>query len=305
MKKKFIVTILVCTLVISALSGCGNSSQETVETVTQSEETTVETDIEAVETDAEIAETDTETTDTETADVLEVVTDDESTQEDLPDDDEQKEIEEFTVEDGMHKVAELFNARNAIYTTDDPNIINLLVTAEDFSYGYENYPMNVTTSDGVSIDAVGAPDEEKNKIMLLRFATVANFYYSYVNEKPEYYDLYDYVQSHNYSEIVNEEYWKDGADTNNLCMSNVSLAISYLFDNIDDLTPGEIISGDDCTTEIFGFEVAYEIPLLVNGEPTGAVSVFDKDGNLLNIVTYDDEEWNEEKYYSHSLEMFK
>ena len=303
MKKKFIVTILVCTLVISALSGCGNSSQETVETVTQSEETTVETDAETVATNAETA--DTETSDMEATDILEVVTVDESTQEDLSNDDEQEKIEEFTVEDGMHKVAELFNARNAIYKTDDPNIINLLVSAEDWSYGYKNYPMNVTTSDGVSIDAVDAPDEEKNKIMLLRLATVANFYYSYVNEKPEYYDLYDYVQSHNYKEIVNEEYGMiDGNDSNNVRMENVSPAISYLFDNIDNLTPGEIISGDDCTTEIFGYEVAYEIPLLVNGEPTGAVSVFNKDGNLLNIVTYDDKEWNEEKYYSHSLEMY-
>lgn len=303
MKKKVITTILTGALVISTLSGCGNSSQETVETVTQSEETTVETDVENMETDVEIA--DTEASDMEATDILEVVTDDESTQEDLSNDDEQKEIEKFTVEDGMDKVAELFNARNAIYTTDDPNIINLLVSAEDWSYGMKNYPMNVTTSDGVSIDAVDAPDEEKNKIMLLRLATVANFYYSYVNENPEYYDLYDYVQSHDYEEIVNEEYGLiDGNDSNNVRMENVSLAISYLFDNIDNLTPGEIISGDDCTTEIFGFEVAYEIPLLVNGEPTGAVSVFDKDGNLLNIVTYDDKGWNEEKYYSHSLQMF-
>ncbi len=53
MKKKFIATILAGTLVISALSGCGNSSQETVETVTQSEETTIETDAEKTDTEAE------------------------------------------------------------------------------------------------------------------------------------------------------------------------------------------------------------------------------------------------------------
>ena len=43
MKKKFIATILVGTLVVGALSGCGNSTQETVVTTAQTEETTTVT----------------------------------------------------------------------------------------------------------------------------------------------------------------------------------------------------------------------------------------------------------------------
>ena len=60
MKKKVITTILTGALVISTLSGCGNSSQETEETVTQSKETTVETNAETVATDTETADTDVE-----------------------------------------------------------------------------------------------------------------------------------------------------------------------------------------------------------------------------------------------------
>ena len=51
MKKKFIATILVGTLVVGALSGCGNSTQETVVTTAQTEETTTATnDTEAEDT---------------------------------------------------------------------------------------------------------------------------------------------------------------------------------------------------------------------------------------------------------------
>lgn len=44
MKKKFIATILIGILVIGTLSGCGNSLQENIETMTQTAETTAEND---------------------------------------------------------------------------------------------------------------------------------------------------------------------------------------------------------------------------------------------------------------------
>lgn len=288
MKKKFIVTILVGTLVISALSSCGNSSQETVETVTQSEETTVETDVEAVETD-------TETTETEAENTLETVTDNESAQEeDLSDTDEQEVFEEFTEEDAMHKLALLFNARNELYLLEDPAIYNLLIGTERGNLGNRGFNMNVSTSDGISIDASDDYDKETLvNINDIRQAVIRNYYYNYVNVEQKYYDLYDYIESHTSDEILHGEHeyswFCDAEDMSNTTMGCVPIALQYLFQNIDNITVGEMVSGDDCTIEVVGEDVEYEVPILINGEYIGAKLLFDTDGNLLNISLIDDE----------------
>ncbi|MDE6663778.1 MAG: hypothetical protein K2K46_10615 [Lachnospiraceae bacterium] len=298
MKKKFIVTILMCTLLISALSGCGNSSQETVETVTQSEETTVETVTETVATD-------TETTDTEAENTHETVTDNESAQEeDLSDTDEQEANEEFTEEDAMHKLALLFNARNELYLQDDPAIYNLLIGAEHMNAGYgnDNSKMNINTSDGVPIDWDDEymADENAVNISDVRNAVILNYFYNYVNVDQKYYDIYEYVKSHTSDEILHGDHeysWFCGVEnTNNLTMGSVPMSLQYLFQNIDNITAGEVISGDECNIEVIGEKVEYEVPILINDEYIGAKLLFDVDGNLLNIATITEEGWSNDNY---------
>lgn len=293
MKKRFIATILIATLIISTISGCGDSPQESATSVAQSEETPTEAS-------PEILETGTETTDTEAEDTLETVTDNESAQEeDLSDTDDQEASEEFTVEDGMQKLALLFNARNELYLTDDPAIINLLIGAENLNLGFDNFPMNVTTSDGVSID----PNYDDSSTFWstgeLRSAVIANYLYNYVNIKQEYYDLYKYIETHTRDEIVNGDHdysMSEDANSNNITMLEVSSVIEYLFENMNSLSAGEMLTGDDCTVEIQGEDVEYEIPILVNGNYIGARALFDADGNLLNIATFPEEGWKDEYY---------
>lgn len=295
MKNKIITTTLIATLIISIISGCGDSPQESATSVAQSEETPTETS-------SEILKTGTETSNTETEDTPETATVDESAQEqDLSDNTEQEVNEQFTVEDGMQKLALLFNARNDLYKTDDLAIYNMLLGAENYNMGNQGLEMNVSTSDGIPL-YISSDDDEETRVHIndIRIAVIANYWYNYVNVDQQYYDLYDYVKSHTSDEILhgNHEYsLLCGADdTNNITMQSVAPAIEYLFENIDHLTPGDMISGDDCMIEIVGEDVEYEIPILIDNEYIGARLIFDADRNLLNIAIFPEDGWKDEYY---------
>ena len=40
----------------------------------------------------------------------------------------------------------------------------------------------------------------------------------------------------------------------------------------------------------------YEMPILINNEKCGVTAVFDESGNLLNLITVDEEGWSDDNY---------
>ena len=300
MKKKIIATILVGTLVVSALSGCGNSSQETVETVAQTETNTVETDA--------------ENTDTETEDALETTTDNESAQEEQAQNDEtiddEPELaeEEFNEEQAFNKIAEMFNARNELFAQGSLSVdLNFLFGTEwDQKYdgliiAYGVIPL--VTKDGIDCDNWSEGWENGPWVCV---TTTLNYFYNYVNNDTGYYSLEKYVQEHTSDEIYNElgiGSRKNGVaiDTNSVLMYNSVCLIEYLLNNMDTLEAGELLEGDAITvkwTEINGIPVYYQLPLLINGEYSHLDAVYDVNGNLLNIIS-DEVADNDDSYWLH------
>ena len=298
MKKKFIATILVGTLAVSALSGCGNSSQETVETVAQTEATTVETS--ATNTDAG------------TEGTLENATDNESVQEAQEQNDETIDVaveiakKEFNEEQAFNKIAELFNARNEIFAQGSLSVdLNFLfgTQAEQKFDGliiaYGDIPL--ITKDGIDCDNWSDGWENGPWVCV---ASTLNYFYNYVNNDTGYYSLEQYVQEHTSDEIYNE--LGIGSRQNGVALSGCDTLMysavwimEYLLNNLDSLEAGELLEGDAITTEwreVSNIPVYYQLPLLINGEYSHLDALYDKDGNLLNIV-YDEVAENDNNYW--------
>lgn len=292
MKKRFIATILVGTLVVSTLSGCGNSSQETVETMAQTETNTVETDAEK--------------TDTETEDILETATDNESAQEEQAQNDEtiddEPELaeEEFNEEQAFNKIAEMFNARNELFAQGSLSVdLNFLCAAE----AYRKYQdivaegdIPLVTKDGIDCNEWG---EDFGGAPWLCTVTMSNYFYNYVNNNTGYYSIEKYVQERTFDEILNDlgiGKYENVDDTNSALMMNAVSLIEYLLQNIDTLEYGELLEGDEITTkwiEVSGNPVYYQLPLLIDGEYSHLDAVYDEDGNLLNVVADEVADGNE------------
>lgn len=298
MKKKIIATILVGTLVVSALSGCGNSSQETVETVAQTETNTVETDA--------------ENTDTETEDALETTTDNESAQEEqeqndeTTDDESELAEEEFNEEQAFNKIAEMFNARNELFAQGSLSVdLNFLfgTQAEQKFDGliiaYGDIPL--VTKDDIDCDNWSEGWENGPWVCVV---TTLNYFYNYVNNDTGYYSLEQYVQEHTSDEIYNE--LGIGSRQNGVALSGCDTLmysavwiLEYLLNNLDSLEAGELLEGDAITTEwteVSNIPVYYQLPLLINGEYSHLDALYDKDGNLLNVV-YDEVAENDSNYW--------
>lgn len=289
MKKKIIATILVGTLVVNALSGCGSSSQETVETVAQTEATTLETS--------------TTNTDAETEGAFEDATNNESVQEEQAQNDETIDVEtesskeEFNEEQAFNKIAELFNARNELFAQGSLSVdLNFLfgTQAEQKFNGliiaYGDIPL--ITKDGIDCDNWSDGWENGPWVCV---ASTLNYFYNYVNNDTGYYSLEQYVQEHTSDEIYNE--LGIGSRQNGVALSGCDTlmysavwTMEYLLKNIDTLEAGNLLVGDTITTEwteVSGIPVYYQLPLIVDGGYTHLDALYDESGNLLNIV-YDD-----------------
>lgn len=299
--KKRVIALMMCMAVIAcSMSGCGTSSDE-VQDVASVGETESVTEPENQMEEPETVEKPEAVNEAETADEQEGESED-AAEQDVVDNEFQGTDYEymhdgvFTADDAMQKLARLFNARNDLYLLEDPAIYNLLIGTERGNLGNKGFEMNVSTSDGISIDPSDDYDEETLvNINDIRQAVIRNYYYDYVNVDQKYHDLYEYIKSHTSDEILHGDHeysWFCGADDmNNVTMGCVPLALQYLFQNVDNITAGEVVSGDDCTIEVVGEDVEYEVPILINNEYIGAKLLFDADGNLLNIALIEDEGW--------------
>lgn len=203
-------------------------------------------------------------------------------------------VEAFTVEEGMNKVAQLINARNELILNGDYHVEHhFLYAAETLSGGFMQAENNLVTSDGISIQ------EDTPENTFIRIATTANYFYNYANNNTGYYNFSDYVTSHTVDEILS--IWGGPItgewSTNNFIMFEAPGVLEYLLINIETLDHAEMLIGENCTAEpVSGIEVYYQIPLTINGETFGVCAVFDKEGNILNIVTEEDAGWSADNY---------
>lgn len=264
--KKIIATILLGGLLFG-MTACGSASKEVTEV---SNETVQE----------EVKETETE----EKEEVTEPTP--EPTEKPTPEPTEEPK-EEFTRDIAMNKVTDLFNARNELFKNGKVDTdLNFLVAAETLTGGIEL--TGIKTADGFNTDEDGYP----------KFATIINYFYDYVNNGCGYYDLGEYITSHTADEILNK-YAKQvyEKDTDNVIMLEAPGVLPYLLKNLENLSFGDLISGEECTAApVSDVEVYYEMPILINGEKCGVTAVFDESGNLLNLITVDEDGWSDDNY---------
>ena len=274
-----IFAVITAVTMILFATACGNKADtevanvtETVEEKATTEETTVEAPV------AEPTEAPTP----------------EPTEEPTPEPTEEP-VAEFTRDVAMEKVVNLFNARNELFKNGKVDTdLNFLVAAETLTGGIEL--TGITTADGVNTDEDGYP----------KLATIVNYFYDYVNNNCGYYDLGEYLTSHSYDEIVNK-YAKFGEtfETDEAMMIEAPGVLPYLLANMDNMTFGELIVCDETCkiNPVSGVEVCYEMPLLINEEKCGVTAVFDEAGNLLNLITVDEDGWSDDNYGDSTQEV--
>lgn len=274
--KKIIATILLGGLLFG-MTACGSAPKEVTE---DSNETVQE----------EVKETETE----EKEEVTEPTP--EPTEEPTPEPTEGPK-EEFTRDIAMNKVTDLFNARNELFRNGKVETdLNFLVAIEQVCAGIDKYQStSITTADGISIDGDGT----------IKWAAVANYFYDYVNNNCGYYDLGEYITTNNSDDILNK--YLNGnvfGDTDNLMMYEAVGIIPYLLENLDNLSFGDLISGEDCTiAPVSDVEVYYELPILICDEKCGVTAVFDESGNLLNLISVDEDGWTDDNYRNSTNEV--
>lgn len=274
MKKIVIATILLSGLIFGT-TACGS----TVDVSTDVANETVQEEVAEVEENEEPIESTPTPTEEPTTEPVE---------EQTPEPTEEP-TEEFTKDIAEAKVADLFNARNELFANGKVDTdLNFLVAAETLSGGTEL--TGIATSDAINTD-------EKAEV---KWATVANYFYDYINNNSGYYDLGEYLTSHTYDEIIDRYFSKlrnESVDTDNVVMLEAPGVLPYLLENLDNLSFGDLISGEECTAvPVSDVDVYYEMPILINGEKCGVTAVFDEAGNLLNLITVDEDGWTDDNY---------
>jgi len=280
MKKRIFTTLMTITLIAGLLTGCGATEQpaETAETTETVDET-----VEA----PELAESAAEPTEAPTP---------EPTEEPTPEPTEEP-VAEFTRDIAMEKVVNLFNARNELFKNGKVDTdLNFLVAAETLTGGIR--PTELKTADNFN------PEDDLRVLQI----TISNYFYDYVNNNCGYYDLGEYLASHTYEEIIDKYVHNlegEAIDTDMLIMVEAPGVLPYLLANMDNMTFGELITCDEnCKINpVSGVEVCYEMPLLINEEKCGVTAVFDESGNLLNLITVDEDGWSDENYGDSTAEV--
>jgi len=286
MKKKILLMLMAVTMIgVCFVGGCG-SKEEPIEETVVTEEVVEETTEDSVEVEVTVEE-EKETT---LGYIIEPMPEKEEVVEEVV----EVESEEFTAEKGFEKVLKLFDARQELLDHEDINSdLNFLYAVETLTRGISI--CEISTSDGFSLD-----NFDDFKSSYIKYAIVSNYFYDYVNNDSGYYNLGEYASSNTSEDILNK-YWggipADDADVEDLIMCETSSVIPYLLENMENLKIGELVVGDECTSNpVSGIEVYYEIPLLINDENSGVIAVFDKDCNFLNFITNEDKGWSNDNY---------
>lgn len=273
MKRKLAMICIISTLAFS-LTACGNSTDATTPATNETEEASTEEVATTEESAANITSTEKSTP--------------EPVEKQTPEPTEEPK-NEFTKDIAEAKVAELFNARNDLFKNGKVDTdLNFLVAAETLSGGIKL--TGITTADAVNTDEHAEA----------KWATVANYFYDYVNNESGYYNLGEYLTSHTYDEIIDRFFSKlrnESVDTDIVTMLEAPGVLPYLLENLDNLSFGDLVSGEDCTAKpVSGIEVYYEMAILLNGEKCGVTAVFDKSGMILNLITVDEDGWTDDNY---------
>ena len=251
MKKRMIVILLTVTMTL-LMTACGSIDNSNVDV---SEEYVV----------SEVPETTILNTEEIVAEVTEIETET-STEEPFI----------FTIEYGMSKIDRLFEAHEVLLSQDKTLEDHVQYDTECLDTSCFDVVVE-TTADGLSYQIGGAI-----------YTTAIDYYNHYVNENGEYYDFEEWLSKQENSQVLKDKYFSrdDSSDTNNVLLLEAIGVIAYM-KSCESIEPVELIETTDYL--ISGIPSAYAIPLNCDGD-TGLTSVFDAEGNLLNICTEDN--WN-------------
>lgn len=280
MKAKIIATVLMASMLLGIMSGCGTNNKTEVVSQTQ-EETQVETD---TETEVENVE---ENIIEEIEDVKEETIKEEILEEEI--------IEEFTYEVAMEKVTRLLNAYIDITNYDNDINYSCINRAEHSSVN-DGFVIESLTSDGFSLNM-----NEEGSIDFKNALACHNVYftylYDYVNNNGAVYDFAEYISSHTLDELLYNHHEKDYIDNvissdnylyNEFTMFHaaklVPWIVKYTHDNETFLELKDLVTEGFLVPEISGIPVAYQYDLYFGEDFSGLKVVFDADGNMLNIV---------------------
>ena len=256
--KRLLVATITTAMITTSIMGCGKSEPEAVTPPDTTEASTVMSSEEVKE---------------ETA-VENVVSEQEENKE------ETTEPKEFvlTEECAVEKLNSMYDALGDLLATNDNRIYAFQYCLEE---GYYSIP-DIVTKDGIVLDEnVSSVDD----ILDIYYGTIGMYYYNYVNNNSGYYDLIDYVSSHNIDEL---RVIDENRNTNYEVMTNAYL-LTAIFSNDNKLTVDNITDSITVDAKYVNLEglnsvdVVYQCDIIINDENSGIKAVFDKDGNLLNL----------------------
>lgn len=166
-----------------------------------------------------------------------------------------EEADIFTAEEGLEKVSRLLDAYGKLIASSKEVEWNILDRCERLKAVGNIEPK---TKDGFELN----PTDESPYGGTISSYVGVNYFYNYVNNNGSYYDFTEYIESHTVDEILYEN-----------VSSKESIEVADFKDNECTLGP------------VSDIEVSYELTLSLDGENSGIVVLFDKDGNMLNFNT--------------------
>ena len=271
MKRKIVAAMLILALATS-LTAC----RKTEASVEVEEASNIE------EVNEEIPEQETES---ETTEVISGSTQEAEIQEETA----AEEADIFTAEEGLEKVYLLLDAYSELIASSKEVEWNILDRCERLKAVGNIEPK---TKDGFELN----PTKEAPYLGTASNYVGINYFYNYVNNNGSYYDFTEYIESHNVDEILYEnvaskeaiEKEANGDLTSNYSLFGEAIGCIPFIRQFESIEVADFKEGDECTLgPVSDIEVGYELTLSLDGENSGIIVLFDKDGNMLNLYTDD------------------
>lgn len=293
MKKKIIAIMLGG--LIMGMTACGSTSKEATETMSEAVETKTTEDTVTEEPTEKTEEADVTTSEGNEEAVETPTEENKETVETSTEENKETVKTEFTIEQAQEKLLQYLNARPALFDEFNHEDMSCYYSAAEYVGGAADVDFSkLITKDGYQLKYDPNDQESLDKAYIIEACTACEWYYNWVNNG-EYMSTSEYIMNHTYDEIVNK-YRKDvengGSITGTFYYADVIMldAISlakYMDVNKDNISTGEIAAKGDAPLikdTVSGVEVAYQLPIFVGPNEDELYLLFDKDGNMLNLV---------------------
>lgn len=259
MKQK--IALFIATMVLAlSVTACGqNGDGVSNETSTVAEETTEQMTAEETEMVAVQSEQ------TESVDV------------------EDTEVNEYGF-DVYANAEEKFDRLNEAYWdildgTDHPGALFLEITQNNIEkdtadgYDFTNNELSMTLSNG-----------EQITLLTSCYSILQGYYGNRINNDEDWYDIKEWVAQFDSEDDLNYEFSEAEEDGNVYAVDSYMYTVAYYaatIANADEITFGEPV--EDNFEYSGGYESAYMMPIILDGNDYNIYAIFDAEGNLINI----------------------